>query len=136
MGVMRRRLLCAFVAALALACPAQALAQSAGDQQYQDPFAPAEAPAPKPRPAQQDKAGGTPTPAPSAPVTPLPTSSSAGDVSGTLSTETDAAVAAQVPQLPRTGADPTAPALAGLGLLAAGLFLRSALGRLRRPHSP
>jgi LPXTG-motif cell wall-anchored protein len=99
--------------ALLALLPSAAAAQSAGDEQYSDPFAgdkdqtqaqatpaPTAAPAPAAQPTQAPT-----TPAPAAQTQPAPT-------------------AAQ-PQLPRTGADARLPALLGLALLSAGLALRA-----------
>ena len=106
-----RRSLSVAAAVLAL-LPAAARAQSAGDDQYSDPFggkdqspaqatpAPPAAPAPTARPAQ-------------APAAPAPAAA------------TQAAPTAAQPQLPRTGADVRLPALLGLALLSAGLALRA-----------
>ena len=99
---------------LALALPAAALAQGAGDEQYQDPFggqstptptatpAPTQAPA---APAQSQAPAPTATPAPSAPAPP----------SGSRR------------QLPYTGVDAGLVALAGAALLGAGFALRRAV---------
>ena len=89
--------------------PASASAQSAGDEQYEDPFgdeqpqsqatpAPTQAPAAEPAQSQ---------PAPAAPAQPAP------------------APAAAPAQLPRTGGDAWLPALLGLVLLSAGVALRA-----------
>jgi LPXTG-motif cell wall-anchored protein len=99
------------VAATMLALlPAAASAQSAGDEQYEDPFgdeqpqsqatpAPTQAPAAEPAQSQA-------TPAPGAP-------------------ELSADMAATQPQLPRTGADAWVPGLLGLIVLSAGVALRA-----------
>jgi LPXTG-motif cell wall-anchored protein len=105
---MARSRLAALVAALALLAPASAFAQSAGDEQYQDPFGDDQASA---------TPTATPTPAPSgtttqATPTPAPTAAAA-----------QAAPAAQ--QLPRTGNDPITPAVAGFWLLLGGVALRA-----------
>jgi LPXTG-motif cell wall-anchored protein len=83
--------------------PASAVAQSAGDEQYEDPFAgeqpaPASTPAPAPAPSL---GSGTVQPAPPTPAA-APTSA----------------------QLPRTGADLPLAVLAGAFLLASGAGLR------------
>jgi len=91
--------------------PAAASAQSAGDEQYEDPFGdeqpqsqatPAPTQAPAAEPAQSETA-----PAPAAPAQPAP------------------APAAAPAQLPRTGGDARLPALLGLVLLSAGVALRA-----------
>jgi LPXTG-motif cell wall-anchored protein len=92
--------------------PAAASAQSAGDEQYEDPFgdeqpqsqatpAPTQAPAAEPAQSQA-------TPAPAEPAPPL-----AADMPP------------QRPGLPRTGSDVWLPALLGLVLLSAGVALRA-----------
>jgi LPXTG-motif cell wall-anchored protein len=89
--------------------PAGAAAQSAGDEQYQDPFAddpaqeaPAAPPAATPAPA-------APAPAAAAPATAAPA----------------AAPQATAAQLPRTGGEAWLLALAGLALMSAGVALRA-----------
>jgi hypothetical protein len=102
---------------LAVACllPASAAAQDPGDEQYEDPFGSEQpsqstpepqqesAPAPAPAPEQEPQSS-QPAPAPAPPPA-------------------TAAQSAQ-PQLPRTGAEPGLVALAGAGLLMAGVGLR------------
>ncbi len=97
---------------LSLALPSGALAQGAGDEQYQDPFGdeqsqqePAPTPEPAPPPATE------PPPAAAAPsqATPQPA---------------PAAPAQSGRQLPYTGVDAGLVALAGAVLLSAGLALR------------
>ena len=115
---MTRSLLIVAALLCALAAPAAALAQGAGDEQYQDPFgdeqsqpapAPTTAPAPAPAPA--------PAQAPSAPApTATPSAAQAPPASP--------APAPAAVQLPRTGADAGWLALAGAVLLATGLALR------------
>jgi LPXTG-motif cell wall-anchored protein len=106
------------VAAVGLALlPAAAAAQSAGDNQYEDPFGsqpaqskPASTPAPAtPAPAAATQAQAQATAAPAAPSQPAAAS----------------AAPAQAAQLPRTGEDARWPALLGLVLLAAGVALRA-----------
>ena len=91
--------------------PASAFGQSAGDDQYADPFADdqqqSQEATPAPAPAQQ-------TQAPAAPAAPAPTA---------------AAAPAQAAQLPRTGWDAAPPGALGLIFLAAGVALRA---RVRR----
>jgi LPXTG-motif cell wall-anchored protein len=91
---------------------AGASAQSAGDEQYQDPFAD--------EPAQGTPAAppaSTPAPAAPAPAAEAPATAAA-------------APQASAAQLPRTGAEPWLLALAGLVLLSAGVALRA---HARRP---
>jgi LPXTG-motif cell wall-anchored protein len=98
------------VAAVLLALlPAGAAAQSAGDEQYQDPFADdpgQEAPAAPP----------ASTPAPAAPAAPAPTAAAPATAAG--------APQASAAQLPRTGGEAWLLALAGLALMSAGVALR------------
>jgi len=113
---MTRSLLCIAALLCALAAPSAALAQGAGDEQYQDPFGdeqsqPEQAPTATPAPAQPAPAPAQPAPAqpaPSAPSAPVPAPAQAG----------------QSQQLPRTGVDAGWIALAGAVSLAAGLALR------------
>jgi LPXTG-motif cell wall-anchored protein len=104
----RSRRLVTLACALVLASPASAAAQSAGDEQYEDPFAPETeqpeaTPAPAPAPASGSEASAAPAPAPTA--EPAPT-----------------ATAAQ--QLPYTGADAGIMLAGGVVLLAGGVALR------------
>jgi LPXTG-motif cell wall-anchored protein len=106
------------VAAVVLALlPAEAAAQSAGDEQYSDPF------------GGKDQTQAQATPAPAAPTAPAPAAQPA-QAPTTPAPATQAPVAAQ-PQLPRTGADAWLPALLGLALLSAGVALRARARRAR-----
>jgi hypothetical protein len=96
------------VAVLALA-GAPAWAQSAGDEQYDDPFAGQEDQGSSAQPAP------TATPAPAAPA-PAPPAAPAAPAS--------AAPTASAAQLPRTGAETLLVGLAGVGLVMAGVGLR------------
>ena len=103
-------------AALLALLPAGAAAQSAGDEQYEDPFAddpaqeaPAAPPASTPAPA-------APAPASAAPATAAPAPA--------------AAPQATAAQLPRTGGEAWLLAVAGLALMSAGVALRA---HARRP---
>jgi hypothetical protein len=92
--------------------PAAAAAQSAGDEQYSDPFAgqsPSSTPAPAPAPA---------TGAQPAQATPAPAAAPAASNAP-----------AQAAQLPRTGWDAGVPGMLGLVLMSAGVALRA---RVRR----
>jgi len=92
--------------------PAAAAAQSAGDEQYSDPFAgqsPSSTPAPTPAPA---------TGAQPAQATPAPAAAPAASNAP-----------AQAAQLPRTGWDAGVPGMLGLVLMSAGVALRA---RVRR----
>ena len=109
----RSRLLVVLVAVLALAAPAAVLADSAGDNQYQDPFA---------NTAPQNTTPQTaPAPAPTSPAQPAPAQSTSS--SGTPAT----APAAASGQLPRTGLDLRLVGGAGIVLLGGGLLLRRRL---------
>jgi hypothetical protein len=105
-----------------LAAPSAALAQSAGDEQYQDPFGGDDSG----QSSDGSTAQATPTPAPatSAPA-PAPAAPTASGAQASPS-------ASQ--QLPRTGGDPITPAVAGFWLVLGGVALRARL-RLhdRRP---
>jgi hypothetical protein len=107
-----RRSLAVAGAVLAL-LPAAAAAQSAGDEQYADPFGSDD--------QQQSEPEATATPAPAAPAqsTPAP-------VQPAPST---ASAPAQAAQLPRTGWDAAVPGLLGLLFVSAGVALRA---RVRR----
>ena len=116
---MTRLVLCIAALACALAAPSAALAQGAGDEQYQDPFGEEQA-EPTPTPTA------TPAPAQSAPSAPAPTATPSA-----AQAPTQAAPAPAGEQLPRTGVDAGWIALAGGVLLAAGLALRRRADRQR-----
>ena len=107
---MTRFVLCIAALLCALAAPSAALAQGAGDEQYQDPFG-------------EEQADPTPTatPAPAAPGAPAPTATPS---TAQAPTQPAPAPAPAGEQLPRTGVDAGWIALAGCMLLAAGLALR------------
>jgi len=121
-----RRTLASTAATLVL-LPAAAFAQSAGDEQYEDPFSDEPAPT-QPAPAQ--------TPAPSAPASSTSSQAAPEQDEATAAPTTPApAGASGQPELPRTGADPLLAALAG-GLLltaGAGVHLRSRADGGRAP---
>jgi hypothetical protein len=106
-----RRLVTLFLAAFLLALPSAALAQSAGDEQYADPFGQVK----QPNSGQGQQAQ---TPAEPAPAAPAPATPAASSDQAVASQETAA------PTLPATGLP--AGLLAGTGalLLAAGTTLR------------
>jgi LPXTG-motif cell wall-anchored protein len=113
---MKRTSIASVAVACALALPASAVAQSAGDNQYQDPLATPNSSQPKSSTPRST------SPAPSQ-------GSSAGSGSGTAGTSTAPATpsaTATTSGLPRTGADPAPLALIGLALLGGGLGLRRA----------
>jgi hypothetical protein len=114
-------MLAALAAALVLAAPAPALAQSAGDEQYQDPFGG----------TSNGSGGGSGSQTPSTPSTPAPVPSTPAPTSSS-STAPSATTAQAVPsassrsQLPYTGSPVAAGWLAALGatMVAGGLTLR------------
>jgi hypothetical protein len=127
MPVPHRRL-AALIAALALAAPAPAAAQSAGDDQYEDPFAGengGSAPA-----RQQDR---EPAPAAPAPASePAPQSAPPAAQAPPAAPQPAVSAAAPAPaQLPYTGRDAAPALIAGTLLLAGGVALRL---RLRDPR--
>jgi LPXTG-motif cell wall-anchored protein len=115
---MTRSMLCIAALLCALAAPSAALAQGAGDEQYEDPFGdeqsqqadPTPEPTATPAPVQRAPSAPAPTPAPAA----APSSAQAPTQ------------AAPSDELPRTGLGAGWVALAGAVLLAAGLALRRA----------
>ena len=110
-----RRLVTLLIAASMLALPCSALAQSAGDEQYADPFGQVEDP--NGNQGQQDQA---PDQSAQAPAAPAQTAPATGGEESVASQETAA------PTLPRTG--PGLPAwyiaINGAVLLLAGTALR------------
>jgi LPXTG-motif cell wall-anchored protein len=121
---MDRRRLAALIAALTLALPGAAFAQSAGDEQYQDPFG-----------GDQSQGSGGQSQGPNNQSTQTPAQSgqqgtqtaqaaptAAPTAAAPLATTTQATAA--VPQLPRTGEDAGLLALGGAVLLAGGVVLR------------
>lgn len=111
---------------LALAVPTPAFAQSAGDDQYVDPFQ--EEPAPPQDGGDQGGGGdqGTvaPEPAPAEPVAPAPDSGVVPDSSVVPEAGTTTVAPSEGATLPRTGLPAGGLALMGGLLLAAGLALR------------
>jgi hypothetical protein len=108
-----RRLVTLLIAAFVLALPSQALAQSAGDEQYADPFGQVEQP--NGGQGQQGQAPDQGAPAPAAPAQTTPAS---GADQSVASQETAA------PTLPRTGLPALLLAGTGALLLGAGTTLR------------
>jgi LPXTG-motif cell wall-anchored protein len=114
---MTRSMLCIVALVCALAAPAAALGQGAGDEQYQDPFGD----------EQSQQADPTPEPtATPAPVQSAPSAPSAPAPAAAPSAAQAPAQAAPSNELPRTGLGAGWVALAGVVLLAAGLALRRA----------
>ena len=105
----------ALIAAFALSAPAGAFAQSAGDEQYRDPFAGRDQ-ARDEGDDGGDQGGGSPAPAPA----PAPTSTAAP----TESTTTAEPIATTAETLPRTGSGAVWVAALGLLSIAAGAGLR------------
>lgn len=101
---------------LVIALPAASLADSAGDNQYQDPFANTQ---PKP------KTNTAPTTTP-APVTTTPAPAETAPASSTSTPSADPA-ATTSKDLPRTGLDLRLVGGLGVLLLAGGLLLRRRL---------
>jgi LPXTG-motif cell wall-anchored protein len=113
-----RRRLAALAAAGLLAAPAPALGQSAGDDQYEDPFAgedQQEQPSPD---TPVDDGGGTQP----VPAEPEPVPAATGQEPAPAESAPPATSAQE--QLPNTGADAGTVLLAGSILLAGGVALR------------
>jgi hypothetical protein len=108
-----RRLVTLLIAASVLVLPAAALAQSAGDEQYADPFGQVEDPN-----GGQDQQGQSPDQSAPAPATPAQASPTTGADQSVASQETAG------PTLPRTGLPAAALAAGGALLLGAGTTLR------------
>ena len=108
----RRRIVVALLA-LVLTVPSLAFAQGAGDEQYQDPFG-----------EEQSQSEPTPTATP-APAAPAPSQAAPAPTAtpGAAQAPAQAAPAPAGEELPRTGADAGALALAGAVLLLSGLAL-------------
>ncbi len=99
--------------------PASAFGQSAGDEQYADPFGD----------EQQQSQDATPTPAPAQAQAPATPAAPAAQAAPAAAAPSAAAAPAQAGQLPRTGWDAALPGTLGLIFLAAGVALRA---RVRR----
>jgi hypothetical protein len=91
--------------------PAGAAAQSAGDEQYEDPFGS----------SSQPKAQSTPAPAPAPAAAP----SQAPATAAPAAPAQPAPAAAAAPTLPRTGHDAWLQLALGLAFLSAGVALRA-----------
>jgi hypothetical protein len=111
-GVLKRRLPAAVAVAAVLAFPAASLADSAGDNQYQDPFSNV------PSQPKKKTSPTTTTPAPS----PAPTTTPAATPSTATTATPSSTPSAQ--ELPRTGFPVLPVAAIGAVLVAAGFGLR------------
>jgi hypothetical protein len=120
MPVPSRRRLAALAAAALLAAPAPALAQSAGDEQYEDPFAGEDQSQSQPEPTA------TPEPAPEQPA-PEPEAEQPAPESATEATPVAPAATQQQSELPRTGLGVAPILAAGALLLGGGIALRMRL---------
>jgi LPXTG-motif cell wall-anchored protein len=108
-----RRLVTLLIAASMLVIPSAALAQSAGDEQYADPFGQVEEPS-----GDQGQQGQAPDQSAQAPAAPAQTAPTTGADQSVASQETAA------PTLPRTGLDSVFFAVIGATLLLAGTTIR------------
>jgi hypothetical protein len=117
---MIHRLAVALAALVLLAAPAGALAQSAGDDQYTDPFAPSE------EPQQGGGSDGTETPAPAPAPEPAPAPAE-GAVAGQPEVDAETPAVDPGPTLPYSGFPAGVAAGAGALLIAAGAALRRRL---------
>jgi cytoskeletal protein RodZ len=117
-GVLRTRTAAVPLAIFALWLPAAALADSAGDNQYQDPFSNV--------PSQPKKQSSTnTTPAPTSSTAPTQTSAPAATPTSTpTATTATPSSASSAQELPRTGFPLWPAAAVGAALIAAGLGLR------------
>jgi hypothetical protein len=105
----------AVAAALLVLLPSAAAAQSAGDEQYSDPFG-----------GGKDQTQAQATPAPAATAAPAPAAQPAqAPAAPAAPASVQSAPRGAQTQLPRTGGDPWLPALLGLALLSAGVALRA-----------
>jgi hypothetical protein len=131
---MYRALAALVTAAALLAVPAAALAQSAGDEQYVDPFQggeeqpsqqPQEPPPASPEPAPSEPAPAEPAPAEPVPAEPAPAAPAAPSEQG--GEVTAAPAQTDAPTLPRTGLPAVLLLSVGYALLLAGVALRRIL---------
>jgi cell division septation protein DedD len=117
---MARSRLVALFAALALLAPASAFAQSAGDNQYTDPFGGSG--------GQQQSSSGSQGSSSSGSSGTTTTAQAPAPTSAPVATTAQSTTAA-TQQLPRTGHDPITPAVAGFWLLLGGVALRARVSR-------
>ena len=126
---MARTRLAALLVALALLAPASAFGQSAGDEQYADPFGDGQgqsndqgSSSDQSSTSDQGSSSGGTTTAQAAPTaTPAPATSAPATSAPTATT---AQAAPATAELPRTGGDPITPAVAGFWMLLGGVALR------------
>jgi hypothetical protein len=111
---MQRALTALILAVALLAAPAVALGQSAGDEQYVDPFQGGDGAGQQEDPAPQPEQPAAPAPAEPAP---------GGNGAAEPAAEAEAAQSGS-PTLPRTGAPVILFAAAGYALLLAGIAIR------------
>ena len=121
------RLLAAFCVVVLLLVPAVALAQSAGDEQYSDPFA---GKAPVTRSPAKSPASSPTSPAPT-PSTGAPVQGSSGQLASsaptTANSNSSSATSTPSSALPRTGLRAWLLAVAGALMLLVGAFMRLGL---------
>jgi hypothetical protein len=122
---MTRIALIALAVAFALALPASAMAQSAGDNQYQDPLATPHGNSSSGSSGSSGSGSSTPAPSQSS------GSSGSSGTAGTTSSSGTAGATATSSGLPRTGGHPELIALLGVALLGGGFGLR----RLLQPRT-
>jgi hypothetical protein len=116
-----RPLLTLAALAMSLALPNSALGQSAGDEQYTDPFGQED-----PAAQQQDPAPEQPAEPPSAPAAPAPGGNGTAEPAPAPSAETAPSEASQEasPALPRSGMPVLVLAAIGYALLLTGIVIR------------
>jgi hypothetical protein len=125
-AVFKRPLALALASALLACAPTAALAQSAGDQQYEDPLPPGGGD------PSGDGGGETPAPAPSPSPAPAPAPAPSGSAPVGPSGATPAPVAGTGTAsgtLPHTGVDPLPLLLLGSAMLLGGLGVRRLVAR-------
>jgi hypothetical protein len=118
---MRRRLIAALLAAALLAAPAAALAQSAGDEQYADPFGEVKDPG-------QENGGSTGSGTPGPPDTDTTVAAPAAGAQDGAGSDSGSSSAT----LPRTGFPAALTAMLGTLLLTIGASARRATFGARR----
>lgn len=130
-----RRRLAALTVALVLATPAAALAQSAGDEQYADPFGDGQGQSNDQGSSNNQGSStdqGSSSSSPTTTAQAAPTATPVPATSAPTATTAQAAPAPAAAELPRTGGDPITPAVAGFWLLLGGVALRVRVRQLDR----